>query len=103
MLLRTRRFDEVLTLAKDYHETLPHVAYWFEMQVAFGNGDWAALESLSESMLATPEGSTKIAPLLMASRAAMKLRASERAILVFSALLRCLRNKNKRQTMFCGI
>jgi hypothetical protein len=36
--------------------------------------------NLSESMLNTPEGSTKIAPLLMASRAAMKLRASERAI-----------------------
>jgi hypothetical protein len=50
------------------------------MQVAFGNEDWAALESLSESMLNTPEGSSKIAPLLMASRAAMKLRASERAI-----------------------
>jgi hypothetical protein len=50
------------------------------MQVAFGNEDWAALETLSESMLNTPEGSSKIAPLLMASRAAMKLRASERAI-----------------------
>jgi hypothetical protein len=73
------------------------------MQVAFGNEDWAALETLSESMLNTPEGSSKIAPLLMASRAAMKLRASERAIHVFSVLLRCLRRRNKRQTMFCGI
>ncbi|GJL34667.1 hypothetical protein TUM17576_14870 [Enterobacter hormaechei] len=80
VLLRTRRFDEILALAKDYRDTLPHVAYWFEMQVAFGNEDWAALETLSESMLNTPEGSSKIAPLLMASRAAMKLRASERAI-----------------------
>ncbi len=80
VLLRTRRLDEVLALATHYRATLPHVAYWFEMQVASANEDWAALEKLSELMLETPEGSSKIAPRLLASRAAMKLRASERAI-----------------------
>lgn len=80
VLLRTRRLDEVLALATHYRATLPHVAYWFEMQVASANEDWAALEKLSELMIETPEGSSKIAPRLLASRAAMKLRASERAI-----------------------
>lgn len=80
VLLRTRRLDEVLALATHYRATLPHVAYWFEMQVASANEDWAALEKLSELMLETPEGSSKIAPRLLASRAAMKQRASERAI-----------------------
>lgn len=80
VLLRKRRFDEILALATHYHATLPHVAYWFEMQVALANEDWAALETLSELMLQTPEGSAKIAPRLLASRAAMKMRASERAI-----------------------
>lgn len=80
VLLRTQRLDEVLALATHYRATLPHVAYWFEMQVASANEDWAALEKLSELMLETSEGSSKIAPRLLASRAAMKLRASERAI-----------------------
>ena len=79
-LLRNRRYDEILALAKHYHSALPHVGYWFEMQVALAHEDWNELERLSDLMLQTPEGKTKVAPLLLASRAAMKLRASERAI-----------------------
>lgn len=79
-LLRARRYDDVLTIAAQYRTSLPHVAYRFEMQVAQDNEDWVTLENLSQLAVELPEEKYKIPALLLGGRAAMKRRASERAI-----------------------
>lgn len=80
LLLNTGQHDVILSIADEYRLAKPHVALWFELQVAQNNEEWDRIEQLVQLIRDTPEGSKRVSPLLMGSYAAMKQRAYARAI-----------------------
>lgn len=72
--LDAKNFERIRQVAEHYHQVIPHVGLWFDIQAAVAREQWELAEQLSLQLAAIPGREDKIMPWHIASRSALKCK-----------------------------